>query len=158
MKLVIILSRFPYPLDKGDKLRAFYQIKDLSRYHKIYLICLNNKKVEPKEKQVLDDFCEEIHVHRITKARQIINAGIALFQSRPIQVGMFYSKRAHAQIRKNIARIKPDHIFCQLIRVTEYAKKEHNIPKTVDYMDALSTRDDENEQRFQLVDESDLQD
>ena len=29
-KLLMLVSRFPFPLDKGDKLRAFYQIKEMS--------------------------------------------------------------------------------------------------------------------------------
>ena len=37
-------------------------------------------------------------------------------------------------VRKN----KPDHIYCQLIRCTEYVKHIHDIPKTLDYMDTFS--------------------
>jgi hypothetical protein len=31
MRILVLLSRVPYPLEKGDKLRAFHQIKELSR-------------------------------------------------------------------------------------------------------------------------------
>ena len=37
MKIVFLLSRVPYPLEKGDKLRAFQQIKGLSAKHEIHL-------------------------------------------------------------------------------------------------------------------------
>ena len=30
MKLLVLLSRFPFPLDKGDKLRAFHQLRYLA--------------------------------------------------------------------------------------------------------------------------------
>ena len=40
MKLFIILSRVPYPLEKGDKLRAFNQIKQLSKNNQIVLLAL----------------------------------------------------------------------------------------------------------------------
>jgi len=29
MKILILLSRVPFPLEKGDKLRAYHQIKGL---------------------------------------------------------------------------------------------------------------------------------
>ena len=45
MKLVIITPRVPDTLDKGDKLRIYHQIKYLSKFHKIYLICLEKKKM-----------------------------------------------------------------------------------------------------------------
>ena len=46
MKIFMLLSRFPYPLDKGDKLRAYYQIKELSVFHEIHLCCLDDSNVQ----------------------------------------------------------------------------------------------------------------
>ena len=54
-----------------------------------------------------------------------------------MQVGYFYSSKANKKIHQLVAEIKPDHIFCQLIRVAEYAK-DIDIPKTLDYQDVLS--------------------
>ena len=31
MKLIYLTSRFPYPINKGDKLRSYHQIKELSK-------------------------------------------------------------------------------------------------------------------------------
>jgi hypothetical protein len=45
MKIFVLLSRFPYPLDKGDKLRAYYQIKELSAFHEIHLCCLDDNNI-----------------------------------------------------------------------------------------------------------------
>ena len=49
----------------------------------------------------------------------------------------FYNKKAHERIKELIQIHSPNHIYCQLIRVTEYVRKI-NIPKTLDYMDALA--------------------
>ena len=51
MKLLILASRFPYPLEKGDKLRLFHQITYLSRQHEIILCCLNEGKPKPEDFQ-----------------------------------------------------------------------------------------------------------
>jgi polysaccharide biosynthesis protein PslH len=45
MKLVFLTSRFPYPLEKGDKLRSYHFIKELSKSHEVILISLNETKV-----------------------------------------------------------------------------------------------------------------
>ena len=139
MKLVVVLSRFPYPLDKGDKLRAYYQIKDLSKSFDIYLCCIASEAVSESDKRALEPFCKEIHVFRIGKAQRMLKAGMALFSSQPIQVRMFYSRRIQQQLSKLIKRIQPDQLYCQLVRTAEYIKHQYSIPKTIDYMDALST-------------------
>ena len=46
MKIVILTPRVPEILDKGDKLRIFYQIKYLSISNDIHLISLSSSKNE----------------------------------------------------------------------------------------------------------------
>ena len=46
MKVAVVLTRIPFPLMKGDKLRAYYQIKELAKQHEVYLFCLNYKDEE----------------------------------------------------------------------------------------------------------------
>jgi hypothetical protein len=51
-KLVVLLSRFPYPLEKGDKLRAFHQIAELSKFFEIYLKPVISFPIEEKTKLI----------------------------------------------------------------------------------------------------------
>ena len=139
MKLFVVFSRFPLPLDKGDKLRAYYQLVDLSKSFKITLVCLTEKDVDQKDHDHIAEMVDELHVFKIGKTSQIFRAFAGLFSSQPIQVRMFHSKRIGRKVNRLIKRVEPDHIYCQLVRTSEYVKHEHNIRKTIDYMDALST-------------------
>ena len=50
MKIFVLLPRIPYPLEKGDKLRAFNQIKQLAKHNEIILFELNdNPKVSEQD-------------------------------------------------------------------------------------------------------------
>ena len=60
-----------------------------------------------------------------------------IFSRKPFQVAYFYSKSIHRKIEQYIEQIKPDHIYCQLIRMAEYVK-EYPIDKTIDYQDVFS--------------------
>lgn len=137
-KLIIILSRFPYPLEKGDKLRSYYQIKELSKRFSIHLTALSDVPVNQSSINELKKYCATVTVHRLSKLSILFNSFIALLGSKPIQVGYFYNYMIHKKINKQLQDIRPDHIFTQLIRTTEYTKNYHQCPKTLDYMDALS--------------------
>ncbi len=138
MKIFILLSRIPYPLEKGDKLRAFYHIKYLSKNNEITLFALNDSKVN-KEKafQALQPYCRSINFFDLSKFSILFNVLLAFFNGKPLQSGYFFSSRAKNRINKIISEAKPDHIFCQLVRVAEYVKNQ-NIPKTLDYQDVFS--------------------
>lgn len=137
MKLFVLLSRFPYPLEKGDKLRAYHQLKSLSKSNKIILCALTDQKIKPDWVDELKTFCYAVHVFKLNKTLIYLNTIKQVFTQTPYQVGYFYQRTIHRKIQKLIAAEKPDHIYCQLIRTTEYVKDIHTIPKTLDYMDAL---------------------
>jgi sugar transferase (PEP-CTERM/EpsH1 system associated) len=138
VKLLVILSRVPYPLEKGDKLRAFNQIKQLSKKYQIILFALNDKTLDEKALTELKKYCVAISVIKFSKVTIFFNLIRSFFNGNPLQVGYFYFNKAQRKVDEMIKKHKPDHIYCQLIRTAEYAKPYTNIPKTLDYMDVFS--------------------
>lgn len=138
MKLLVIVSRVPYPLDKGDKLRAFNQIKQLSKKHQIILFALNDSILSNEALTELKKYCRGISIIKFSKFTIFFNLVRALFSGLPFQVGYFYFSKAQKKIDELIQKHQPDHIYCQLIRTAEYVKKYPHIPKTLDYMDVFS--------------------
>ena len=137
MRLLIILSRFPYPLEKGDKLRAYHQLKYLSQNHDIYLVALNERKLSEQDLNAVSPFCKELYIMNIGWWTKLCSLVFFFFKGLPLQCGYFYSKKVDRKIKKLIKNINPDHIYGQLVRVAEYIKKE-NYQKTIDYQDVLS--------------------
>ncbi len=134
----MILSRFPYPLEKGDKLRAFHQLKELSKTYRITLFAISEHEIQPEHLSKVAGFCETIEVVQLTKWRIAWNLFQALFSNLPFQVHYFRSLLGIRTVKQLIKEHDFKHIYCQLIRMAEYVKNVHQIPKTLDYMDALS--------------------
>ena len=138
MEIIFITSRFPYPINKGDKLRAYYQIIELAKSNNIHLISLSDKDVKDYELSQLRDYCSSIHVFKLKNLKIIFNLFRSFFNNKPFQVNYFYSYKIQKKINQIIKNVQPDHIFCQLIRTALYLKNQHQFPSTIDYMDALS--------------------
>jgi len=139
MRLFVLLSRIPYPLEKGDKLRAFHQIKELSKNNEIILCALNPVKKVDKQKafKELQPYCRSVNFLDLSSFGIMWNMMISFFTGKPIQTGYFYNNSSHRRIKKLIAEYKPDHIYCQLVRTAEYVV-DSKIPKTIDYQDVFS--------------------
>lgn len=136
--IVVLTSRFPYPLEKGDKLRAYHQIRELSRTFDITLISTSDVPVSEDQLAQLRPYCKQTHQFQLTHSGLVIQLILSLFTRKPVQVHYFYRKSIHRKIRQIIHDIQPAAIYCQLVRMAEYVKHEHLFPKTLDYMDALS--------------------
>lgn len=137
-KLVILTSRFPFPLEKGDKLRIYHQIKELSVSYEVHLLSISDSKVPDSSKTELAKYCTSIHVYNISFLSRIIGMLRSLILSLPFQVGYFFNPIHKKSILNTIEELQPDAIYCQLIRVSEYVKDYHDCPKILDYMDAFS--------------------
>ncbi len=137
MKLLVILSRIPYPLEKGDKLRAWHQLRYLSQKCELHLCCLNDAGPVPGAEEALRPFCKSLTIIPLNKAGIYANVIKSLFTAAPLQVGYFYNYSAHKKISELIDRIAPDHIYCQLLRVARYVH-DCKLPMTLDYQDVFS--------------------
>ena len=136
--IVFLVSRIPYPLEKGDKLRTFYQLKELSKFFNVHLICLNDNEFEAKSKNELTQYCTSITIYELKKYKIYFRLLIALFRSKPYQIYYFHDISIHKKINQQIKLLNPFHIYCQLIRTSEYVKANFICKKTIDYMDAFS--------------------
>ncbi|MCB9189529.1 MAG: glycosyltransferase [Flavobacteriales bacterium] len=137
-KLFIISSRVPFPLDKGDKLRLFHQLRYLSDHFEICLCSLDDTKVSDAHLTELKKVVPNTHVIPLKKGRIYLNLLMGIFGRRPYQVYYFFQRKSQQKIDQIIKDFQPDHIYCQLLRAAEYVKGYHNISKTIDYQDAFS--------------------
>lgn len=138
MKVLVLLSRIPWPLEKGDKLRAYHHIKIIADQNEVVLVCLTDSSPHPKAIENLSPFCSEIHFIKLTKLGIMWNLATSVFNDKPFQVNYFYQRSAQKKVNKIIEKHMPGHLFVQLVRTAEYVKKYHVIPSTFDYMDAFS--------------------
>ena len=139
MKLFILLPRIPYPLEKGDKLRAYHQIRQLSKHHEIVLCALNaNMKVDEQQAfHALQPYCASITFVKITKLQILFGLLRAFLKGLPLQCGYFYHRKAARKVDALIEKHQPDLLYGQLIRVAEYLRHK-KLPKAIDYQDAFS--------------------
>ena len=90
MKLLFLTSRFPYPLEKGDKLRAFHLIKTLSKHADIYLFAINNHEPHADWVNELKPYCKEIKTVVVNRKDSLLSMfRILNKRSMPFQVAFF---------------------------------------------------------------------
>ncbi len=139
LKIFVLLSRIPWPLEKGDKLRAFHQIKSLSVWADITLCALNSDSKSDKQQafKALQPYCKSVTFIDLPRKALAFNLLKAFFAGRPIQSGYFFQAKAFRQVQNLIAKNQPDLIYAQLLRVAEYVWQQP-IPKVLDYQDVFS--------------------
>ena len=137
MKILVVLPRFPYPLEKGDKLRAYYQIKELSKHNEVYLFCVSHTKVLPEHIEQLKPFCRGIkvvHSPRLVNYKNVVRNYI---NTKSLQIGYWDSLKARRNYKKFERQVMPDVIYSQMVRTMPLVSRSV-VPKVMDFQDALS--------------------
>jgi polysaccharide biosynthesis protein PslH len=137
MRILVALSRFPWPLEKGDKLRAWHQLQGLALAHEVHLVCLSDVAVSAADLAALG-FCKSVQVIRQGKVVAALNVLRGLFNRIPFQVNYFRSRRMRSLIAQTIAREKIDVCFVQLVRLGENLPMASGPRWVLDYMDTFS--------------------
>lgn len=138
MRLFVLLSRFPYPLEKGDKLRAFHQLRILSQHHEVFLCALHEEELRNEWIAQVRPHCSELLTVRLSKPSQAMNLLAGLVSDEPLQVAYFYQSSAKKQVEDAISKFKPEAIYCQLLRTAKYVEDVRGIRKVIDFQDAFS--------------------
>lgn len=137
MKILVALPRFPYPLEKGDKLRAYNQIKELSKNNEIYLFCVSHTKVLPEHVEQLRPYCQDICCVNSPKLANYKNIVRNYLHTKSLQIGYWDSRKARKAVKEFVRKVRPDVIYSQMVRTMPWISRLP-YPKVMDYQDALS--------------------
>ncbi|MCB9235889.1 MAG: glycosyltransferase [Bacteroidia bacterium] len=138
MKILVALSRFPFPTEKGDKLRAYHQLRGLSRKHEVHLICLNDKPPLAEHIQLLQGFCKSLEIIILPKWKVYLNVLMGFLNRIPFQVNYFRSTAMKKRISHLIHTQGIEVCYVQLIRLGLNLPFGEKVPFFLDYMDAFS--------------------
>ncbi len=138
MKILFVTCRLPYPPLKGDQLRAFHQLRLLSRGHDVDLVCLAIDPPQVDQIAELKRFVRRLEVVPLHRWSIVRNAVLSVPSRLPVQVGIFQSRDLNDTITRLMRENKYDIAHVQLARMYDTLSRIRGLPLICDFVDALS--------------------
>ena len=138
MKILFLTSRIPYPPHRGDKLKIWNLMKELSARHSITLITFVASRRELQWEKHLSEVCEEVRFVHLPVWRSVLNCVAASWRQVPFQVAYYSSSRMDKLVREVLMQSKPDVVHTHLIRMAQYTHAMSDRPRVLDLTDAVS--------------------
>ena len=120
MKIVVVAARFPYPLDKGDRLTVYHTLRCLSQRHEMSLVCFLEPGQDEEWIDKVAPFCHRIELVRLNRVRAYLNTALGLLGSLPLQVRYFTDPAMSETLARVVEEEQPDVLYAQLLRVSSY--------------------------------------
>ena len=131
MKITIVAQRFPYPLDRGDRLTIYHLIKHLSVRHEVSLITFTEPYHEPSWNDELAPYCARIATIPMRKWRCYANCMLGLFSKSPLQVHYNYDPAMAALVKQVVEQTEPDLLYAHYIRMGQYVEPYRHYPRVL---------------------------
>ena len=113
MKKILYLSHCcPYPPNKGEKIRAYHEIKHLARHGEVHLACLTRDREDLKYYNNLASFCKSVKILPFDERRAKIGSLPHLLTPLPLSVPFFYHHELQDYIDNLLQRELFDTILC----------------------------------------------
>ena len=138
MRILFLCLRCPYPPQRGDRIRSYNFIKQLSKRHDITLVFFAESESDIEAVKHLQPFCERVEWVKFSPSFASINTAIHCLSRIPLQVHYWYSPQMQRKINQLLAEENFQLIHAQLFRMGQYVIKTEGIAKVLDLCDSLA--------------------
>ncbi len=97
-RLLFVSHRVPYPPDKGERVRAFHEIRALAGEFRLTLATLCHGPRDGESVQALGQWCERVFQARAGGWQGLARGGVSLLAGRSVTEGYFASRALQAWI------------------------------------------------------------
>jgi sugar transferase (PEP-CTERM/EpsH1 system associated) len=137
LRILFLTARFPWPLLRGDQLRAYHQLRLLAPRHRLTLVCFRDATVPPEGVAAISALCERVVTVPLGRAAMGLGLSRGTLSSLPFQVSLYRHPRMRRVLGELVAGETFDLVHGQLVRVAPYVEGLP-APRFVDLVDALS--------------------
>ncbi len=140
MKIFFVCQRVPYPPNKGERTRAFHQIRWLAREHEVHVLALAEGTDEESAAESLRHHCASVEVFPLRSGTSRWRAALAAATGGPLTPAFFFSRELVRRSRE-LARLDPPAVVIACSSSTaQYARLFEGVPKVLDLVDVDSAK------------------
>lgn len=136
-RLLYLCTRFPWPFDRGDRMRAWNLIEQFSRHANVTLVSFTEGRDVDAPVDRLLPLCERVEVVSLPRSRSQLNMVRGIAARAPFQVA-YYRSEVMEKLADRLAREHFDLAFAQLFRMRPYLDRLRRTRKVMELSDSLT--------------------
>ena len=137
MNILFLVSRFPYPPNRGDRVRVLNLARVLSREHKLHLLSFVELEEERSAIPLLAECFSTVDTVMLSQRRQFVNMGLALLLGHSMWVQRFRSAEMQRKVDQLLQSEAIDIVYCYTARMGIYVEKRAEPYRILDFVDAV---------------------
>lgn len=140
--LLFLAHRIPYPPNKGDKIRSFHILKELTRSYRVHLGAFVDTPEDRRYQGKLEAMCESVFLPDLHPLRARVRSLSGLLRGEALSVPYYYDRRMQAWVDSLLARSQLQRIFVFSSPMSQYVMdlEGRSIRRVIDFVDVDSDK------------------
>ncbi len=140
MRVLVLTHRFPYPPDRGDRIRSWGEVTHLARRHEVWLACVDREAPPPEHLAHVRTHCREVAVFVRSHRRSLAHGAASLLAGRSINEGYFHDRRLAALLADWGRKLSFDAVLTYSPAMSLYAHLVPSARRVLDMNDVESEK------------------
>jgi polysaccharide biosynthesis protein PslH len=140
VKILYLAHRVPYPPNKGEKIRAFNELRHFSKKHEVHLAAFYDRPEDGSHAESLRSYCRDVLLVPLRPAQQMLRAAASMLKGQPWTLGYFHSPMMRRMVESKLKDIRFDAIFVYSSSMAQYVLHADGIPRILDFVDSDATK------------------
>ena len=141
MNILFLAHRIPYPPNKGDKLRAFNEIKYLGKNNAVDVCTLIDDPRDTQYIEPLSRYCRRLETAQINaKFKKALSLFSLFSTAKTCTESYFYSRELQDKVNRLLENNAYDVIFLYCSSMKSYIPDDCSIPVAIDFVDIDSDK------------------
>jgi polysaccharide biosynthesis protein PslH len=140
VKILFLCHRIPYPPDKGEKIRAFHQLRAMAARHEVDLFTLADDPADLERGKALREYCRKVTVVNLNARLSRLLSLPYLLTSTALTIPYFGSAELRRRVSHALAEQSYDRIFVYCSAMAQYVDSVEGIPIVTDLVDVDSDK------------------
>ncbi len=124
MRVLVLTSRYIWPLTDGGAIRDFNLLRETSRHHDVYLLCFLQKPEDRENFHAVEPYCKKIIGVDLKRGRVAMVANLLLgtLGSRPFIMREYWRPEMAAVLERVVSEERIDVIHAHFLHMGQYAE------------------------------------
>lgn len=139
-RILYLVHRFPYPPNKGDKVRSYHLLKHLVAAHEVYLGTFIDDPEDEIHAPILSAMCKELHTEKLHPLRSRIASLAGLVTGEALTLRYYRSASMRAWVSEVMEREAIDVCVVFSSSMAQYVDPHPGMPLLLDMVDVDSAK------------------
>jgi len=140
MRILFLVHRVPYPPNKGEKIRALWELKSLAASHEVDLFCFYDHEEDRDSIEALKPYCNQTYAEPLSWFGSRMRAMAAALRGKAFSPAYFYSRSMARRVKQALATRNYDLVLLVSSSMAQYVEDVTNVPRVLDMVDVDSAK------------------